>query len=425
MKKLIILILIISFINCNKEEVAPSRVIVGRVLFKNRYAQDSTLLKAIPNQEVFLKKIGSSDDEYSYKVISDIGGNFYMDASANPSIIFAKATMEIRPGLNGAYYGERIINTADSIITIILEVDTLKQNGFKITLKDELGGVMPDAEVNLFNSQVLATLNNPVGAIEILKSDKKGEIFKIGLPVGNYYINATKKLDTVIYQRLLKQILVPAAGFVQDTIVMKKFNSSFQNGFTITVKDTLNGNIPGSRLYLYSSQVFASTNDSSGSIQIFNSDVNGKVSKMDIPAGVYYLNAIKKNDTSIYQRLMKELIIPTTGFFTDTIILKKVIKVIHNGLTITVKDSLEGVIPTADIYLYNSKVLASSNSPSGAIDISKTDNFGTYTKLNLPTGFYYINATKKVDSITYQRLVKSVFIHPSGIISDTIILTKK
>ncbi len=424
-KYFLIIITAMYILGCGKDEPVANKVISGKAYYKNRFASDSSTLKPLPGQEIFVKMPGNSDDNYSYKVVTDNNGNFYIDASIIPAVVFTKGIREVGTGLMASFYGKYDLNGTETNITIVMEVDNSKQNGFVLNLKDEAGGVMANTKMRIYNSLLLAALNDPSGAIDSLVSDSRGQVFKTNIAAGNYYMNASKKFDTVTYQRLLKQVAVPAIGFIQDTMVLKKLGSQFQNGFTITAKDTLNGNVQGARMYLYSSQVFASNNDSTGAVQIFTSDVNGKINKNDLPAGIYYLNAIRTIDTVVYQRLLKQLVVPASGFLLDTIVLRKKITTPQNGFTIVVKDSLGGNIPGADIYLYNSQVLASSNDPAGAIEISKTDVNGIYFKINIPSGNYYLNATKKVDTITYQRLVKLVFVPSSGITSDTMIVRRK
>lgn len=97
-------------------------------------------------------------------------------------------------------------------------------NGFQVTITDSTGGTIPTASVNVYTSPVLAQINDPSGAIAKLVSDQAGVVKKNNLPVGAYYLSATKTVDTIQLVRPAKLITLPINGIVADSMVIRKKN---------------------------------------------------------------------------------------------------------------------------------------------------------------------------------------------------------
>jgi hypothetical protein len=424
MKRLSILLMISTMIACsNKEKLESNKpgLISGHAYFKNKFAQDSATAKPLAMQEVFIKKPGDTDENYFAKVKTDQDGSFYINTSIRPIVVFVKTSQNIDVNTTAIFYGKADVSGTDATnIQVIAEFDATKQNGFILSLKDEATDPVAAAVVHVYNNQAAAIQNNPAAAISTLIAGNDGRVYQINLPAGNYYLNAIRTIDTIIYQRLIKQVTIPVTGLIIDTMLLKKKISP--NGFTITVKDSLNGNVSGTTIHLYNNQLFANNDDPANAIHISISDNNGKYSKADLPAGTYYINAKKTIGGIFFQRFVKQITVPATGFVQDTMLIKPATNV--NGFTMIVKDSLNGIIPGATIYLYNSQVLAASNDPNGAIHTSITNSEGKYSKGDLPAGNYYLNATKIVNSIIYQRIGKSIVLPTVGFITDTMIVRR-
>lgn len=93
-------------------------------------------------------------------------------------------------------------------------------NGLNLRTMDSLHAIIPGATVYLYNNESLARINSPsgVGSIGTSTADLFGFCNFNNLPEGNYFINARRQIDAVLYQRVAKRIFVGAAGIVADTI---------------------------------------------------------------------------------------------------------------------------------------------------------------------------------------------------------------
>lgn len=421
MRNAIIFIAILFVFSCGKEEEDISRptVITGIAFYKNRFAQDSTQLIPHKSGEIFVRNVNDRKDSYFTKLISDSDGRFYMNESQLPVIFYIKTTVQVDADTTIPIYGEVTVNTENaSSFRLIGSFNADIQNGFLMQIKDDAGGFVTGATAHLYSSKVIAELNNPASAIETLVSNTAGVIFKTNLIAGNYFVNTHKTIDAVSFQRLLKSITVSATGLVQDTIVLRKVDTN--NGFIFTLKDTTGGNIAGADVYLFTSQFTAAGNDPTLAIETFTTDNRGEVSKLNLTNGTYFANASKTINNIIYQRIAKEFTV-STGVLVDTMLLKPQFS---NSLSITVKDSLNGNISAANVYLFTSEVLASANDPSAAIESFVTDNHGNFKKENLQPNTYFLNARKTVGNLVYERINKRVIVPTSGVLADTLILKK-
>lgn len=422
MRNAIIFIMILFVFSCGKDEatVSDNTVVTGTAFYKNRFAQDSAQLMSYKSGEIFVRNPTDAKDSYFTKITTDNDGKFYLNLSKFPIVLYIKPMVAVDANTTIPLYGEVTV-TKDNVVSVqlIASFDSDRQNGFLLQVRDETGGFITGATAHLYSSEPVASLNNPASAIVTLVSNNAGVIFRTNLPAGNYFINTTKTIDTITFQRFLKPVTVAATGFVQDTIILKKSNTT--TGFSFTLKDTIGGNITGANVNLYTSLIAAAANNSTLAIENFLSDNNGKVSKLNLPNGTYFLNASKTINNITYQRIARQFIV-SGGVVVDTLVLKPLFL---NTLSITVRDSLGGNISAANVYLFTSEVLAAANDPVAAIESFVTDNNGNFRKDNLQPNTYFLNAQKTVGNLTYERINKRVTVPISGIIADTMILSKR
>ncbi|MBN9383485.1 MAG: carboxypeptidase regulatory-like domain-containing protein [Chitinophagaceae bacterium] len=256
------------------------------------------------------------------------------------------------------------------------------------------------------------TDDNGYFVFTILVDDQK-ESFTVRFEdtIGGYYYKGSAK-----------------APVSSDTVVLiATLDTTKQNGFIIRLVDEQGQPLPAATFRIYNNEALALRNDSTGAglVQTSPVDVYGRVYKFNLPEGNYYLNAEKKVDTLVYQRLAKKIYTHTLGFFNDTMVLPRKVAADTNGFVITVEDSLGGAIPAASVNLYTSKLLALSNDPTGAIESFTSDTRGVIKKKNLPSGNYYLSARKSADTVTYLRLARPIIVPPRGLLTDTLTLLKK
>jgi len=422
MRNVIIFIAILFIFSCGKDEdtISENTVITGVAFYKNRFAQDSTQLIPYKSGEIFVRNVKDNKDSYFSKVVTDSEGKLYLNLSELPVVLYIKPTVQADENTPITLYGEVTVTEENaSSFQLIASFNTATQNGFLLHVIDEAGGYITGATSHLYSSEAIAKLNNPSNSIATLISNSFGAIFKANLPVGNYFININKSIDSISFQRFLKPVIIAANRFVQDTATLRKAN--LNNGFTFTLKDVSGGVIADANVYLYTSQITAATINPALAIETFSSDNSGKVSKINLANGTYFINAHKIIDNVSYQRIARKFIV-STGVVVDTIVLKPLFS---NSLSITVKDSLNGNISAANVYLFTSAVLAATNDPSAAIESFLTDNNGHFIRENLPPNTYFLNARKTVGSLVYERLNKRVTVPTSGILADTIKLSKR
>jgi len=211
-----------------------------------------------------------------------------------------------------------------------------------------------------------------------------------------------------------------------NIVLVEQLDETLQNGFVLKTTDESGNSLQGTKVYFYKTLSLAVQNSPAGAVDSFISIKDGKLYKLRVTPGLYYVNALKTIDTATFQRSLKQIIIPSTGFLYDSIQLNRKITNYRNGFTLVVMDSLGGFVPNASVYLYNSQVLAASNSPSGVFESFPTDNLGKKTRYDLPAGDYYINVSKVLsDTIVYHSLVNKLVLPSSGFINDTIIVKRK
>lgn len=313
---LLAIAIIILATTCRKGLEADNLFIRGRLFLAD------TLIQNESSPPLSFKKVTLSTDKndtlnFRYSDSTDRDGYFVFTLLAEDK----DKTFYIRfnDSLKTYYYkASNEAHAGDNNIILNATLDESKQNGFVLYTKDETNGIIPNVKVRMYGSLAIATLNDTAGAIQAFTSDINGRFFRINVPAGSYYFNASKTVDTIAYELLTKKITVTSTGIIKDVITMKKKTPDYKNGFTITVKDSLNGPIPGATIYIYNSQVLAASNDPTGAISSIKSDSVGAFSRFNYPAGTYFINAIKKVDTITYQRLLKRIDLAATGFVTDT-----------------------------------------------------------------------------------------------------------
>lgn len=112
------------------------------------------------------------------------------------------------------YSGSASAKKGQANIALVAELSQTRQNGFYTFVKDSLNGGMPGAKVYLFNSRVLAEINSPAGAVDSLVANSTGRIFKLNINPGLYYLNAIKKVDTLVFEKRLFEVTIAEKGII-------------------------------------------------------------------------------------------------------------------------------------------------------------------------------------------------------------------
>jgi len=410
---------------CKKGIEHDKQYIRGRIFIQDTITSNKGIVSIDKKLKVLLSKAGDTLN-YMYSTYTDSEGYFTFDLLSDDNTAYIVSATDTITSNNVKYFyhGKETVSRGDKEAKVILQLDQSAQNGFILYLKDPLNEKLPNVRLFVFNNSTLATSNDTASAIIKLWSNNNGQVFQFNLSAGDYFMNAEKISDTVMYQRIGKKITINQQGFVVDSMML--FKKAPKNGFVMMLRDSIGGMIPAAEVRIYSSLLLAAANTSTGSIATLVSDsVIGRISKLNLTAGIYYLNATKINGTDSFMRIAKVINVPVTGFINDTVVLRKR-TANYNGFTLEARDSVHGIFPSVSFYVYNSIVLAEGNNVAGAIETITGDNYGKASLYNLPAGNYFVNAIRKFnDTLIYERMMKSLSIPGSGFVTDTIVLRKK
>jgi hypothetical protein len=279
--------------------------------------------KGIPLAKTRVKLSNLNDSlNFIYSVDTDNEGYFnftLLGENENQLILSVDTIMK-----SISYRSKTLVKKGDDNISLILQLDETSQNGFHFYTKDNLGNVIPKCDISIYNNEALALLDNKLGAFATIESDENGKLFKISLPKGKYYMNASKVIGNVTFKKIALEINVPEYGFIRGNIILERQMFIPQNGFNLTVQDSIGGIIPLARVFLYNSQVLATANSANGLFGNFITDSVGKLSRYDLPSGDYFLNVSKViSDTLIYESLLNKITLPASGIISQTVVLRR------------------------------------------------------------------------------------------------------
>lgn len=320
------LLLLITACGKNSEIFSdPASVISGRAVYKNRFSSDSSSLIPLSNAAVFIQQPDDPPGSYFLKVMTDEDGRFSVYSAVRPLKIYTTIKLPLADNDSALMFASTTVSTNEEhAINLVAEFDLNKQSIFYAKTYDSEGGILPSATVHLYSSLQFAIQNNPVFAVSTINLNSYGSGFKLNIPPGSYYANASRTIDTSHYSRIGKPITISLAGVNTDSFHLRKSTITLTNGIQFTLKDSLGGTINGADVYLYTSAVLASSNVADGAIELKKSDKSGIVTFYNLPAGLYFLNANKMiADTLIYQRINKTVVLNSTGVVTDTMVLRR------------------------------------------------------------------------------------------------------
>jgi hypothetical protein len=100
-----------------------------------------------------------------------------------------------------------------------------------------------------------------------------------------------------------------------DFAMTAQLDLNKQNGFLFFAVDSTvqAGAIPGARILVFTSEVLANSNDVAGAVYDLTSEQSGKVVKLNIQPGRYYINAKKQSGSVQLQRLKKIVDVSAKG----------------------------------------------------------------------------------------------------------------
>ena len=205
---------------CTKVEKQKNLYIRGRLFLYDTTTQNSVNIP-LAKKRLLLAESNADSLNYLYADSTDSEGYFLFDLLNNDVTNFV---IRYEEKINGySYNAKQNVHNGDDNVQLVATLDTVKQNGFIIYAKDSLNGKLPGATIAIYNSPVLAQINDPAGALELLTASSTGRAFKLNLPEGIYYLNAKKEVTGFTLERIKKPITINKSGIVFiDSIQLKK-----------------------------------------------------------------------------------------------------------------------------------------------------------------------------------------------------------
>ncbi|KYP15352.1 hypothetical protein [Flavihumibacter sp. CACIAM 22H1] len=222
MKQFTTLLLSLLAFACNKSAEKDRLYLRGR-LFLLDTVTNSIRYQPLASKKITLTNLSSDSLNYLYFTSTDEEGYFIFNLLAdNKDDVFY---LRYEDSISGyRYLGKATSKHGNDSIRMVATLDTSNLNGFIMLVKDSLNpaGNIPTATVAIYNSRLLAELNDPVGAVETITADNTGKAIRFKLPAGNYFLNAQKQVGAMVLHRIAKPVTLSAGVIIRDTIQVRK-----------------------------------------------------------------------------------------------------------------------------------------------------------------------------------------------------------
>lgn len=215
MKKIFLLSLItIMIFSCKKQVEKQEKLFVRGRLFLTDTLTQNSISVPLGNKIVQLAENKGDSLNFLYSNSTDNDGYFVFNL-LNSYENNTGFVVRFKEKIGNYWYNaaDTVVKGQDNIV-LQAQLSQAKQNGFFVYIKDSLGGGIPTAKIHIYNSLVLATINNPAGAVDSITANATGKAFKMNIPPGNYYLNTKKVVDTFVFERRMRQISIPAEGII-------------------------------------------------------------------------------------------------------------------------------------------------------------------------------------------------------------------
>jgi len=284
----------------------------------------------------------------------------------------------------------------------------------RVFLTDTITGLKIDVPVK--NKSVFLSTGDTLNYLYSTKTDFEGYfVFNLLSDTNNNFtIFANDTIGSLHYNGIVKTIRGE-----KDVVLQLNLNSKIQNGIILHSRDPNNTIIPSVSYKIYNNPTLALANTGSGFIAI-EADNSGKAYNLNLPAGEYWVNAEKTIEPFYYQRIGKKITVNRSGFIIDTIMLFK--KDSINGLNLTLIESGNKPVASAEVRIYNNLALAQIDDPNTTIEKFISGSDGKIVRFNLGTGTYFLNAYKIMENDTLRRIAKPITVTARSVITDTMLL---
>jgi hypothetical protein len=191
---LIFLCSVIAMTSCNKPETDDLSGI------EDSYTGQPK--KILAKQEIFIRRQSSDSSFFLYSVKSDDKGFFQFTnlISGEPYVISSIITSASSTFPAVFFYNAQNVTSNSKNVELILSPNNNKQNGFYIQVKDNVGQILPNTKVCIFNNRTLALTDTCNGSIFQLSTNNIGRILYYNISPGKYYLRASFKAGSNIFK---------------------------------------------------------------------------------------------------------------------------------------------------------------------------------------------------------------------------------
>jgi hypothetical protein len=249
----IIVTLLLVVASCKKpgyNDLGGSSTISGVALLHDTYSSNAPYLP-LKGISVYLRSM-SDTTGYLNKVNTDNLGQFSftnIDNSAQYRIDAAYDSGQVHY-TGKLYYNAQNLTVAHLSDTLLLQIDTLLQNGIHVVVNDYLGGFATKASVWVFNSYSNFTQDTMAGSFTML-CDEYGVANRYGITAGNYYFRVKYRSGGIVLVDE-QQKTINATGIVPVSLTVGPVpRTGFGNGVDILVKDQNQTPVSNASVYFY------------------------------------------------------------------------------------------------------------------------------------------------------------------------------
>lgn len=221
MKKLILFCVVIIFLAaCEKKTINDKIYLRGR-LFLTDTVNQNIKDQPLANNTVYLSFYDPENNpNFIQSVKSDAEGYFLFSLDpAHERNYYVYSEYKS----NDLTFKNTFHSVDSTNISLVLKFDANSHNGYKVVLRDSLNGILPGIVVNVYNSQLVAQLDDTLGtnALKKITSDNSGMIKSFNLAKGKYYFNARKRFGAIVIQQKLKEVEVNEKGIAYGAMILK------------------------------------------------------------------------------------------------------------------------------------------------------------------------------------------------------------
>lgn len=294
MKYLIYILVCICIYSCVKEgkdtedTLKGDKTLNGRLSYIDLY-NGIAKEEVVANRKVFIAYKPSDTLNYLYYSKTDAQGNFSfkrLDKNTEYDLFFYDSINNIK------YSAFKTIAITQDTVRLVATNDTVRQNGIFVTVIDESGEAVNNAQVKLFNNKNAFDNDSDTASSGFIKSghtDAYGRILFYNHLEGTYHLRSKISYSSLALSTDTT-LSFPGSGIHHYVLQLKK-QESMLGSIEVTVNDVGKTPVYGTDVYLYNGQYAFYQDSIFGYIRHTKADVTGKAMFKDLNPGFYFIKA--------------------------------------------------------------------------------------------------------------------------------------